>query len=137
MARPLHYQVDAERQIMIHPKTARQPFEAVVPFASLDPRPQPAYDARELKTIATVACPACGAAPGQDCQRTSSREACGVHTERRKAWQVLRGPAPAENTPTYCPACGHGGGRHSEVGCSKCDCKRARSSILALRHADL
>jgi hypothetical protein len=52
---------------------------------------------RDRHAIAHVACPVCGAAPGQPCARrvdpeTRTREArpSPLHTARRRAWQAHR-----------------------------------------------
>lgn len=52
------------------------------------------HDRRDRKVIATVACPVCGAPIGAPCRQhgthTDRPLASRTHSERRKAWQLVR-----------------------------------------------
>lgn len=92
-------------------------------------------DHRDEKTVATVACPYCLRPVGAWCvsRPGASNEIVSVHTERRAAWQIARGPVPPTRAKVLC-VCGHsptahGSERAEEYGCENCDCAASREDV--------
>jgi hypothetical protein len=95
-------------------------------------------DYRDEKTVASVSCPYCLRAVGAWCVRRpgDTVEITSVHTERREAWQQVRGPGESHPAPVYCE-CGHGANAHRDThpdydtlpGCRKCDCPKSGAEV--------